>query len=85
MLFSPDVDTSLLATQLHEKFGSTPTPVEEIERFVMTDETVFHTGHLRQKTLQPLEKQGRIEVNRPLGGRGFSNDKGITVRFLDDG
>ena len=85
VLFSPDVDTGLLATQLQEKFGDTPTPVETIERFVMTDETVFHTGHLRQKTLRPLEKQGRIAVDRPLGGRGFANGKGITLRFLDDG
>jgi hypothetical protein len=72
-----------LAAQLKQKFGSTPTPVETIERFVMTDETVFHTGHLRQKTLQPLEKAGRIAVNRPSGVRGFSNGKGITVQFLE--
>ena len=85
VLFSPEVDTSLLATQLQEKFGDAPTAVETIEQFVMSDETVFHTGHLRQKTLQPLEKQGRIVVNRPSGGRGFSKGRGITVRFVDDG
>jgi three-Cys-motif partner protein len=83
VLFGPDVDTAPLAAQLKQKFGSTPTPVETIERFVMTDETVFHTGHLRQKTLQPLEKAGRIAVNRPSGVRGFSNGKGITVQFLE--
>jgi hypothetical protein len=85
VLFGPDVDTSLLATQLQQKFGDLPTPVETMEHFVMSDETVFHTGHLRRKTLQPLEKQGRIAVNRPLGGRGFANGKCITVRFLDNG
>lgn len=83
VLFSPDVDTGLLTTQLQQKFGEAETQVETIERYVMSDETVFHSGHLRRKTLQPLEKQGRITVSRPLGGRGFANGKGITVRFLD--
>ena len=82
VLFGPEVDTSPLATQLKEKFGSKPTPIEEIERFVMTDETVFHISHLRQRTLRPLEKDGRIEVRRPSGGRGFTNGRGITVRFV---
>lgn len=82
VLFGVDVDTSPLATQLRQKFGNQPTRIETIERFVMTDETVFHSGHLRQKTLQPLEKAGLIQVNRPSGGRGFTNNRGITVRFL---
>ena len=81
VLFGPEVDTSPLASQLKERFGINPTPIEAIERFVMTDETVFHTGHLRQRTLQPLEREGLIQVNRPSGGRGFANGRGITVRF----
>ena len=81
MLFGPNVDTAPLASHLQEQFGGTPISIEEIERFVMTDETVFHTGHLRQKTLQPMEKAGTIKVHRPSGGRGFRNGKGITVQF----
>lgn len=82
LLFGPEVDTAPLASQLREKFGNGPTPIESIEQFMMTDETVFHTGHLRQKTLQPMEKDGRIEVHRPSGGRGFTNGKRITIRFV---
>ena len=82
VLFAPDVDTDPLARQLKQRFGNTYTSVETIEQFVMTDETVFHTGHLRQKTLRPLEKDGRIRVNRPSGGRGFTNGKGVTISFL---
>ena len=81
VLFGPEANTAPLALQLREKFGSNPTPIEAIEQFVMTDETVFHTGHLRRKTLQPMERDGRIEVRRPSGAKGFSNLKGITVRF----
>lgn len=82
VLFGPEVDTAPLEAQLREKFVSSPAQIETIEQFVMSDETVFHTGHLRQKTLGPMEKAGRILVNRPSGGRGFTNGKGITVQFL---
>ena len=82
VLFKPNADTAPLAEQLKQKFGGVQTRIETIERFVMTDETVFHTGHLRQKTLQPLEKAGRIEVERPSGVRGFQSGKNITIKFL---
>ena len=43
---------------------------------------LFDKGHLRRKTLQPLERAGRITVSRPGGARGFKSGKGIKVRFL---
>ena len=76
-----DTSTEPLAKQLQEHFGDRPTPIEDIEAFVMSDKTMFHKGQLRQKTLRPLEKDGRISVSRPQGTRGFTNGKGITVRF----
>ena len=76
-----ETDTELLAEQLRDRFGDDSTPVEDIEAFVMSDETMFHKGHLRTKTLQPLEKERRITVSRPQGGRGFPNGKDIKVRF----
>lgn len=82
VLFGPEASTAPLSSQLREKFGGISIPIEAIEQFVMTDETVFHTGHLRRRTLQPMERDGRVEVHRPSGARGFSNRKGITVRFL---
>lgn len=76
-----DASTEPLAEQLRERFGDKLTPIEDIDAFVMSDETIYHKSHLRQKTLQRLEKEGRISVNRPQGGRGFPQDKGIKVRF----
>ncbi|MDE0270118.1 MAG: three-Cys-motif partner protein TcmP [Gammaproteobacteria bacterium] len=74
-------DTEPLAKQLQDNFGNAPTPIEDIEQFVMSDATVFHKGHLRQRTLAGLEKVGRISVNRPQGGRGFPSGRGITIQF----
>lgn len=79
--FSFGTDTEPLVEQLRRRFGQKMTPVEEIEAFVMSDETMFHTGQLRRDTLQPLERNGRITVHRPQGVRGFSSGKGIRVRF----
>ena len=74
--------TEPLAAQLRSRFGHDLVPVEDVEEFVMSDETRFHTGQLRRDTLQRLEKQGRITVLRPSSQRGFANDKGIKIRFL---
>lgn len=76
-----DTDTEPLAVQLRERFGDNATPIEDIEQYVMSDETIFHKGQLRQKTLQRLEKEGRISVSRPQGEQRFTNGKGIKVRF----
>ena len=74
-------DTEPLTKQLKDQFGHRATSIEKIEAFVMSDETIFHKGQLRKETLRPLEKQGRIAVNRPQGARGFACGKRITVRF----
>ena len=75
-------NTEPLAKQLKDRFGDSWTLVERIEEFVMGDETIFHKGHLRRKTLQPLEKSRRIIVRRPGNARGFKSGKGIKIRFL---
>ena len=75
-------NTRPLAKQLKDRFGDRWTPIERIEEFVMGDETIFHKGHLRRKTLQPLEKSRRIIVRRPGNARGFKSGKGIKIRFL---
>ena len=71
-----------LAEELKATFGDHWTSIEDIDRFVMGDGTTFHKGQLRRLTLQPLEREGRIEVKRPRGGRGLTAGKGIEVRFL---
>ena len=70
-----------LGEELKTKFGQEFVHIEVVERFVMSDETNFHTGHLRRETLAPLERENRIIVDRPQGVRGFQNGKGIRLRF----
>lgn len=79
ILFEPNMEP--LVQQLKCRFGSSDTPIEEIDDFVMSDETIYHSGQLRKNTLTPLEKEGRITVTRPNNNRGFPAGKGITIRF----
>ena len=79
ILFEPN--TEPLAQQLRERFGDSDAPIEEIEKFVMSDETIFHSGQLRKNTLIPLEKKDRITVTRPNSKQSFPIGKGITIRF----
>ena len=74
-------DTSRLARQLRDEFGTEWTSIEEVDEFVMGDGTPFHVGQLRRDTLRTLEAKGKIEVRRPQGGRGFTTGKGIRIRF----
>ena len=66
------LDFSLLEKALQERFASTGWQrIEDIEDFVKSDATDFHSGHLKRKTLTPMEKSNKIEVERPPGRRGF--------------
>ena len=80
MVFSPRG----LEEDLRREFGTDWTSVEDADEFVQGDGTRFHSGHLKQRTLAPLEKAGAIEVDRPGGSRQFSSGKGIRFRFVDE-
>lgn len=56
--------------------------IEEIEEFAQGDETIYYTGQLKDKTLKPAEDEGRIQVSRPQGNRGFTRGKNVTVKFI---
>jgi len=79
VLFTPDdlVDTTPLLAELRSKFGSDWFTIEQAERCTRID-TPYRIGHLRQRTLQPAEKAGKLEVQRS-GRTGF---KGARLRFL---
>ena len=78
---SVTVDFSLLERALQERFQGTGWQrMEEVEDFVMSDATDFHSGHLKLKTLSPMERNYKIEVVRPSGRRGFV--PGTRIRFL---
>ena len=66
------LDCSLLERALQERFASKGWQrIEDIEDFMKSDATDYHSGHLKRKTLTPMEKSGKIEVERPPGRRGF--------------
>ena len=70
---SVTVDFGLLEEAIQERFrGKEWQKIENVEDFVKSDATDFHSSHLRRKTLAPMEKSGKIEVERPTGKRhGF--------------
>ena len=74
-------DTEPLARQLRQEFGTHWTTMQQIDDFVMSDRTPYHLGQLRRDTLRRMEVDGRIEVRRPAGGKGFNTAKGDQVRF----
>lgn len=79
LLFETDMEP--LVKQLKEHFGGSDISIEQIEDFVKSDNTIYHSGQLRRDTLMPLEKEGRITVTRSCSNRGFQNGRGITIRF----
>ena len=75
------VDFSLLESDLQERFrGKGWQKIEDVEDFVKSDATDFHSGHLKRNTLTPMENSDKIEVERPPGRRGFV--PGTRIRFL---
>ncbi len=81
-LGSAIVDFSLLEEALLEQFGGNDwQKIEDIEDFVKSDASDFHSGHLKRKTLTPMEKSGKIEVERPPGKRAGSFTPGTRILF----
>ena len=75
------VDYDILQRQLADRFhGKGWIPMDELEDFVMSDATPFHSGHLRSRALAPMEEAGVIEVRRRAGSPGFATD-GTKISF----
>ena len=55
--------------------------IEEIEEFVRSDATIYHTGQLRSKALRPMEKSGRIGVDPKTRKKRFSYPEGCRINF----
>lgn len=45
--------------------------IEQIEEFIRSDETDYHSGHLKVKTLKPMEKAGLILVDETSRRKKF--------------
>lgn len=79
VLFTEDelVDKAPLLAELRAKFGTAWFTIEQAEECTLFD-TPFRKGHLRRRTLQPAERDGTLQVERP----GRSGYQGARLRFV---
>ena len=77
------VDYGGLEADLQEAFGDSGwVTIEEIVNFVKSDGTGFHTGHLKNRTLVPMEERGSIEVNLETRKKKGTYPDGVMLRFV---
>ena len=83
LILGPDlVNFDLLKWTLQNEFGQKGwQTIENVEAFVKSDATDFHSGHLKKKTLKPMEASGRIEVKNDSRKRTGTYPKGTVLRF----
>ncbi len=83
ILGSTGVDFSPLERTLQEHFRSKGwIAVRDVEDFVKSDATDFHSGHLKRSTLKPMEANGKIEVQPGTRKKSGTYPKGTVLRFL---
>ena len=84
LTLGPDfVDFSLLEKVLHEEFRAKGwQKIEDVENFVKSDATDFHSSHLKVKTLKPMEASGQIEVKSGTRKRSGTYPNGTVLRFV---
>lgn len=70
-----------LRDALVARFTGTRVPIEAIEDFVLKDTIFSEKSHLKRATLAPLERDQRIDVQRPSGKKG-QYPPGTSIRFL---
>ncbi len=77
------VDFSLLEKVLHEEFRAKGwQKIEDVENFVKSDATDFHSSHLKVKTLKPMEASSQIEVKSGTRKRSGTYPNGTALRFV---
>ena len=75
------VDLIPLRQALLDEFGTADwVSIEEITDFVKSDRTGFHSGHLKKKTLTPMEREGALEVG-PTRQHRKGYPAGTRLRF----
>ena len=83
MLGDSVVDFSQLEQALQNQFRPKGwQKIETITDFVKSDATEFHSGHLKVKTLRPMEVAGKIEVQADTRNKPSTYPPGTILRFL---
>lgn len=82
VLFEKTPNYLLLRRLLQDRFcGRCRVPIEDVEEFVLMDTPFLPAGHLKRKTLGPMEQGGIITVHRPPGKRAGSFTAGTVMDF----
>jgi three-Cys-motif partner protein len=80
-LTNPDFEP--LKESLRQQFrGKGWVGIGEVEDFVSSDQTDYHTGQLRRGALVPLENDGRVQVDESTRRRRRTYPSGTRLRFL---
>jgi three-Cys-motif partner protein len=84
LTFGSDIiDFAPLRAALCEEFkGRGWVRIDQVEKFVGSDQTDYHTGQLRKGALIPMEKTNEIEVDQETRKRKNSYPDGCRMRFL---
>ncbi len=76
-------DFTILERTLRDEFRSKGwVKIEDVINFVKSGATEFHSGHLKDKTLKPMEEKGEIEVKSETRKRKGSYTDGTILRFV---
>lgn len=80
LMASPDFGP--LKQQLQAKFGDGKWhSISEVIKFVQSDETDYHSGQLKQKTLKPMEADGLLEADPATRRNRGTYPDGCRVKF----
>lgn len=73
-----------LKLQLLDQFGDGKWhAIESVQRFMRSDKTDYHSGHLKKRTLIPMETDGQLEVDPLSRKRPLSYSDGCKLRFVN--
>ena len=76
------LDIASFRKSLINEFGSRGwVTIEEVTNFAKSDRTGFHSGHLKAKTLTPMEREGAIEVEPSSRKSKRGYPQGTKLRF----
>lgn len=78
---SPD-HGPLRAALIAEFRGKEWVTIEQVQEFVASDKTPYHTGQLKTPVLVPLEKEGGLKVDSTSRQRRYAFTPGTRMRFL---
>ena len=79
-LFAREPDFRLLRNEIINEFTGKEARVEEIEEFVLA-KTSFLASHYKKQVLDPLEREGHIEVKSSPRKRRFAFPSGTVIKF----